>query len=144
MVTRLIIVMFMLALASGPTWGDEKKPVKEELKKLQGEWVMVSVEPATKKDGEQSQRVVVTGDEWKTTRTPRAFTVRVDNSKSPKHLDLVSDNKGKERTWRGIYKIEGDKLTFCRANAAGTGVQRPTEFKAGPGVELMVFKRAEK
>jgi uncharacterized protein (TIGR03067 family) len=144
MTARFVTVLSVLVLVCGLGWGDDKKPVKEELKKLQGEWVIVSVEPATKADGEQSQRVVVTGSEWKTTRTPRAFTVRVDNGKSPKHLDLVSDAKGKERTWQGIYKIEGDKLTFCRANAAGTGVKRPTEFKAGPGVELMVFKRADK
>ena len=45
-------------------------------------------------------------------------------------------------TWRGIYTLEGDRLTFCRSRVPGG--ERPTAFTAGPGVVLIVYKRSGK
>jgi uncharacterized protein (TIGR03067 family) len=54
-----------------------------------------------------------------------------DASQSPKTIDyqvLAGANKGK--TQLGIYKQEGDLLTFC---VAPPGVARPTDFVSKPG-----------
>jgi uncharacterized protein (TIGR03067 family) len=114
--------------------------VKKEFDKLQGEWVIISVEangpmPEAFKD----LKVVVKGNDWAPPRSKLKLTFKIDPTKSPKHLDLKSE---KESTWPGIYKFEGDTFVFCRS--AGPGGDRPTDFKAGPGVFLMVCKRAEK
>jgi len=49
---------------------------------------------------------------------------------------------GNAQTWKGIYKLDGDTLTFCRPQASGG--ERPKEFKSTPGVVLIVYKRAGK
>jgi uncharacterized protein (TIGR03067 family) len=41
-------------------------------------------------------------------------------------------------TFLAIYKLEGDRLTFCAADA---GQERPTEFRSGPGHDLRVSLR---
>ena len=72
---------------------------------------------------------------------------KIDPAKSPKQLDLQREKDGKVKTlYQGIYKIEGDTLTFCRsALPVGTSLgERPTEFKAGAGVVLLQFKRSGK
>jgi uncharacterized protein (TIGR03067 family) len=65
------------------------------------------------------------------------WSYTIDASKSPRWMDW---DEGR-RTWEGIYKLEGDELTFCAVGWKNP--PRPTEFKAdaeAPHV-LMVFKR---
>jgi uncharacterized protein (TIGR03067 family) len=134
-----VMVAVMLPLASGFSAAGDKKDGTDQ---LQGEWVVVSVELAGKKlEGGKERKLVVKGDEW-TAPSGGKFKFKIDATKSPKQLDLSSDKSGQERTWPGIYKIEGDTLTFCRSH--GPGGERPVEFKGGPGVFLMVCKRAGK
>jgi uncharacterized protein (TIGR03067 family) len=124
--------------------GDPTPEAKKELEKLQGEWKVVSMEIKGKKsEGEALkglQPLVVKGSEWFAPLGGVKSTFKIDPTKSPKELDLQRELKGKEVTFRGIYKIEGDTLTFCRA-LAPTG-ERPTEFKAGEEVVLLQFKRS--
>jgi uncharacterized protein (TIGR03067 family) len=70
-------------------------------------------------------------------------TYKVDNTKSPAHIDLTLAAGGKTETSYGIYKVEGGVLTIC-ASEEDKADARPTEFKAGKGVYLMtVRKRGE-
>jgi len=57
------------------------------------------------------------------------------------HADFFPGDPKKEA--KGIWKVEGDTLTICRARP---GQQRPSEFTApkGSGRELLVFKRVTK
>lgn len=141
MVARFLTCSVVL-LAVGFCGGDDKKDDKDL---LQGEWTAVSAEIGGKAAANfKDLKLVVKGDEW----TPPSggkggkFSFKIDQSKNPKQLDLKRTADGKESTWAGIYKIEGDTLTFCRPQSAGG--KRPTEFKGGPEVVLMVFKRAGK
>jgi len=140
MIARYAVVLaVMLPLTSGFSAAGDRKDAKDQ---LQGEWVVVSVELAGKmRENAKDRKLVVKGDEW-TAPSGGKFKFKIDATKSPKQLDLRSDNSGQDLTWPGIYKIEGDTLTFCRSH--GPGGERPTEFKGGPGVFLMVCKRAVK
>ena len=70
-----------------------------------------------------------------------AGTATIDPSQEPMSIDLTyteGDPKGTKSL--GIYQIEGDLLTICRA---APGKDRPTEFssKPGSGHTLMTYKR---
>ena len=72
----------------------------------------------------------------------REATYKLDPSAKPKTLDLVVSIRGGEETRPGIYKLEGDTLTYCAKRPAGAD-ERPTEFesKEGSGIVLLVLKR---
>jgi uncharacterized protein (TIGR03067 family) len=118
----------------------------KDLKQLQGTWVRASVErngQAVSADELKDIRLTITGDKYTLDegKDKRTGTFKLDESKTPKTLDIISDagpNKGK--TLKAIYKIEGDTFTYC---VAGPDKDRPTEFsaKAGSGHTLLVNKR---
>ncbi len=70
---------------------------------------------------------------------------KLDPSAKPKTLDVIVNLPGGEETRPGIYKLEGDTLTYCAKKPAGPD-ERPTEFesKEGSGIVLLVLKREKK
>ncbi len=72
-------------------------------------------------------------------------TFRLDTSASPSAIDFThTAYSSKGKTWRGIYRIDGDTLTICDdAHAVQKG--RPTRFDTKPnsGHVMVVFKRAQ-
>lgn len=73
---------------------------------------------------------------------PEEGTYKADPKKSPAEIDLVPQTAGNGPTLQGIYKIDGDTLTFCFA----LGAERPTEFASPVGSQVMLItcKRAKK
>jgi uncharacterized protein (TIGR03067 family) len=114
----------------------EAQDGKDDIKKLQGEWVVVSVEAQGKQlQATVGQKLTIKDNEWTPPGAPNAkFMLKLDPSKTPKEIDLTSGTD----TFRGIYKLDGDTFTFCSTYANG---QRPKEFKADPAVFFMVLKR---
>jgi uncharacterized protein (TIGR03067 family) len=149
MIGRFLVPLTAIALAVGGLGAqDDKKGDKD---KLQGEWTLVKLErPGEKKSGAiiKNSKLVVKGEEWLATFNGKEvkWTVKLDAAKSPKEIDFTQDGT----TFRtlGIYKLDGDTLTVCRAaNRAGNpsgGGERPKELKARDGVYYYVYKRAEK
>jgi uncharacterized protein (TIGR03067 family) len=140
-----LIGAITLAMATVVSTADEKA-LKAELAKLEGTWQLVSAV----KDGKETPddvvkkvRVVIkggkhtvyVGDEVAAKEIP--FTI--DPTKDPK---TVVDTLPDGREIKGIYKLDGDTLTSCVAEA---GKDRPAEFasKAGSGHTLRVFKRVK-
>lgn len=145
-------VALLLVAADPPA----KDGAKGDRDKLQGEWVLVSMDlpPRVKKLGEEKIKrsgLVVKDDKWQmiTDGRPAAkvpFTI--DPTKDPKEIDFkvtigpgVKIKGGNEFTLKGIYKLDGDTLTLCRT-VLGTD-DRPKEFKAGE-VLYAVYKRKGK
>ena len=68
----------------------------------------------------------------------------VDGSRKPSRIDFVhSEGSLKGKSWKGIYRLDGDKLTICD-NAPDMAKPRPTQFstKSGSGYICIVFRRA--
>lgn len=64
-------------------------------------------------------------------------TLRLDPNASPKQID-VDDTRGAFHL--GIYELDGDTIRWCES---GSTVNRPTEFKATKGFNLLVYKRVK-
>jgi uncharacterized protein (TIGR03067 family) len=146
-------VQVVLALAMGFPVGVDKKghTVKEELKKLQGQWVLVFVEVNGEVYSEKETKLTVKGHDF-TMRVGSwslGATFTLDPTKKPKRFDVRwgEDSQAKEDKTLGIYEFDGGKLKVCCTLAGG---DRPKEFstkKGGRGEKttlLMVFKRAKK
>ena len=130
--SRLFKALFLLgvaALISEPTHADDKANA-QDLKKLQGAWIVVEAE----RDGEplniKGNKMVVK-DSLFTIFTKSAELegdLVLDAAKTPKRIDW-QHQKGmlRDKKWEGIYKLEGDKLTLCYTEA-DTNKARPDAF----------------
>lgn len=138
------------ARAEEPKKAEEKDPVKIEQAKLQGTWVVESAE----RDGEALDRIVgnklVIKDNGFAVITKNGEfkgTFTVDPSKKPKQLDMNHDEGGlRDKKWEAIYKLDGDTLTYCYAEA-DSEKERPDAFETRKDSRrlLIVLKRkAEK
>ncbi|MCI0458186.1 MAG: TIGR03067 domain-containing protein [Gemmataceae bacterium] len=142
MSARAALLFVAVLIAADVSAQDAKK----ELDKLQGEWMMFSREANGKKSDNTNWKLTIKGDQWTVTRPDGEGVavqamIKLDPSKEPKEIDLIL--KG-DRSTRGIYKLEGDTLTFCRPGPS-KNAERPKEFKTTDSPnEIIVWKRAEK
>lgn len=121
----------------------------DDLERVQGTWTMVSFEvdgESVPQDQVKGGRLVVAKDVYTPMFQGRttAFTVVLNPEKDPKTFDLtVREGAGRGRLFKGIYKLEGDTLTVCRAMMEEA--ERPTEFATGAesGQSLVVWRRAQ-
>jgi uncharacterized protein (TIGR03067 family) len=133
----------LLSTAAAQKDGADKK----ELEKFQGKWATASVTVDGEAEDEIKDRfLAIKGDKatfLDKDKERGTGSMKLDPGKSPAHLDFTyEDGPAKGTTLKGIYKFEGDTLTFCYG---GFGKDRPTEFasKAGSGTILIVQKRAK-
>jgi uncharacterized protein (TIGR03067 family) len=126
---------------------NEQQSVSEsELAPFQGSWKPVAVEV----DGSpvppheyQDARLVIAGDRFLLWNPlPDAGqrvegSIRVDPSKTPKHLDLRLDGG---QAFQEVYELEGDTLRVCYPVRGGA---RPTSLRTAPGsgLSLAVYRR---
>lgn len=135
MLARLLLGSMLLAAMGFCTADDKKEEKKKDQDLIQGEWV---VEDSTI-PSQIGKKLTLEKDAW-TNPAGRKFTFKLDDGKKPKQLTLTRAADGTK--FLAIYKIENDKLTFCREKIS-QGI-RPTEFKASPANDLVVLKRASK
>ncbi len=72
----------------------------------------------------------------KTKQKDEKGTYKLDSAQKPKTIDVTDD--GKNETYAGIYKLDGDRLTICVPDKAGNA--RPKEFTAKEGSRQMVLE----
>jgi uncharacterized protein (TIGR03067 family) len=95
-----------LAFAPAPLPRRAKNVSKDDLLGMQGSWYGV-----THNGRRSGDFVVVRGDLWRANTPNDSWVIKLDPSRSPKHIDLVSAND-KVTIFRGIYKLEGDTFTY--------------------------------
>lgn len=130
MKARLAILITCTLIAAGLSRAGD--PGKEQ-KSLQGTWVF-------SKDDKKGQ-LTFAGNKFTFMMDDETFkgTFKIHPGKKPKGIDMtVQEGKKYEgKTSLGIYKLEGDKLTWC-ANEPGRE-ERPTEFSGGTGDKKMLL-----
>ena len=115
--------------------------------KLDGTWVAVSAErngrPADELKG---HRLTFAGNTFVIEGHGKVLykgTFETDPGKKPAQIDFVqTEGQDKGKTWRGIYRLEGDTLR-TNDNAPDVAKPRPTEFvtRADSGWVKLTFKR---
>jgi RNA polymerase sigma factor (sigma-70 family) len=126
----------------------------QEWEKLQGRWVLVSVETGGKSRpaAEGEEEVTVAGDNLLYDRSiPKgqwwgdssSVPFRIDPSASPPAIDFTRRAGGKDVTEPAIYTLEADTLRICTPRP-GTPTQpaaRPKEFRTTDGATVRVYRR---
>jgi RNA polymerase sigma factor (sigma-70 family) len=119
--------------------------IRQELKRLEGTWEIVSVVGDGKEqDFGRPIRITIRGDRFTAERfgTPSGKTLigkgplKVDPSKKPKTIDFVTtEGPGKGTKALMLYEFNGDELRLCETTPDDTrkDLLRPTTFSAGPG-----------
>jgi uncharacterized protein (TIGR03067 family) len=139
-----LLATVVAALSLAPARADT---ASDELKKLQGTWVIESFERVGKKVGSLAGGTMVFTEKEHSIRPKGVAEARrpkaahqLDPAKSPKHIDIrpkTGSNIGK--THLGIYEIEGDRCRLCFADPPAD--ERPAEFKSKEGIVLIVLRR---
>lgn len=141
MLASLCLLSLLLLL------GQAEPAVKqEEVKKLQGTWVLMGMETnGAKIEGIDQLRckLKVKGADFTMTQGLGKLEgiLQLDVAKAPAQMDTEArDAQGNVQRSYGIYKIEGDTLTVC---FSADKALRPLEFKTRKGTDLVleVFKR---
>lgn len=134
-----ITLMIATCLAVSTTRGDD---VADELAKFQGTWKLISVEADGRPSEDVSQKnITVTFDGASHTVKfdgkviEKNVKIVIDPTKTPKEVtDTVTEGINQGMVIKGIYKLEGDRLTSC----IDYGGDRPTEFAAPAGTKQLV------
>jgi uncharacterized protein (TIGR03067 family) len=142
-----LLVLFLLVVATPGLGVSDKDSGEGDLAKLQGQWVVVSLEHrghvAEPADFEGQSSVYEKNRwTWKVgDKVMRRGIITLNSTRSPKAINTWdSDGPHEDETVPGIYQLDGDTLKLCFAMP---GEKRPTEFttKAGTGAILVVYKR---
>ena len=126
---------------------DKESAIKKARKEMEGTWQAVSYALDGKKAADEDMRkiqlMIDLDGKFKARREGKTFiagTTTIDPTSKPATFDIVfSEGDAKGQTSRGIYKIEGETLTICRAAA---GKDRPPEFASKPesGHTLLILR----
>jgi uncharacterized protein (TIGR03067 family) len=109
-----------------------------DLEKMQGKWRIVRCEF----DGRDEARSLgtvdtINGAQWiRPRRKTGEYRLKFDPGKNPKWVDLTADRLG-DKILKGIYSLDGDKLTICYAY--DSDLPRPTDFETALGTQVYLY-----
>lgn len=137
----------LLLCLSAFLYGAGEDAAKLDQKKIQGVWEGYAVEGRGEKPdrGPVHLRLTITGDRIEAYDLGKgkdmgSGTFKLEPSRPIKEIDakgLLLPGK-RERTYLGIYELDGDTLRWCVDNRQ---TERPTEFRTSRGHYLLVLKR---
>jgi uncharacterized protein (TIGR03067 family) len=149
---RLATVLALALALAAPAEEKKEDASKKDLKAMQGDWAGDSFKRdgmAFPDDDAQALFRTVKGDRYTLSRFRKKvgsgkFTI--DATKSPREIDFLPDAPPKGKAIpaiKGIYKIDGEKITMCYGAPGG---KRPAKFESteGSGLTLVVWVREKK
>jgi uncharacterized protein (TIGR03067 family) len=119
-----------------PAAADAPASDAQDLAKMQGDWMVVSItRDGMKLTNDEAQTLfrTVTGDKYTVFNFNKPVskgTFKIDSTKKPKTIDSTPSGRAKAPTILGIYEFDGDTLKVCNA---APGEPRPTSFEAKEG-----------
>jgi uncharacterized protein (TIGR03067 family) len=121
----------------------KKDPVKEDMKLLQGEWIIMSYVQGGKDYSASYAGTMVrtiTGNRWNTTQggAVTQYNFKIDPTKKPKTIDITMAGDGVQQSFPCIYEVDGNTLKLCQAQS---GQKRPTKFTSDDGTILTIARR---
>jgi uncharacterized protein (TIGR03067 family) len=144
-ITILVLLLPSTAWGAEPAGGDV---TQDELKKLAGTWegYVVEGEGENPDRGPVHLRLTITEstiaavDLGNGGKEMGSGTFQIDPAKGTKEIDatgVILPGK-RERTFAGIYALDGDTLKWCVDNRRQ---DRPSEFRTEKGNYLLILKR---
>jgi uncharacterized protein (TIGR03067 family) len=142
-----IAALFTFSLSTLAAPGPKEK---DDQAKLQGSWAFTSWVHSGENLSEETRdgaKWAVKGDKYtfEIQGISEEGTIKLDSSKKLATIDLIiTAGTDKDKTQLGIYKIDGDTITFCLARP---GVkERPTDFTSTEENEniLVTIKHSKK
>jgi uncharacterized protein (TIGR03067 family) len=137
----ILLISALVASAPGAV-ADDAGAV--DLKKMQGDWMIVSMVAAGVKvadDEAQALFRTIDGDKYTVSRYSKPVsrgTFKLDATKTPRTIDLTPSAPGDSaKSVLGIYEFEGNRLRLC---LAAPGKPRPTDFKSRIDHTLVVWE----
>jgi uncharacterized protein (TIGR03067 family) len=130
MTTKLLLLaVTLLVRAEAP----QEDAVKEELKKFQGKWKLVSANLDGRKAPEaelKTIRLIVEGDRFTLTNGIETYKGKftINPSGKPKTIDVEFTEGFKGVKVLGIYQIDGDMRKSCFSDS---DTNRPEDFQGG-------------
>jgi uncharacterized protein (TIGR03067 family) len=121
----------------------KKNSGTEELKKIQGQWTVESLEANGEKlpaDEAKKMKLTIKDENWTLDRGDDTTkgTIKLAPSKNPKEFDAMIEGSGDAVL--GLYELKGDTLKMCWTSPGG---ERPTAFKGDDGKTLVFYKKAK-
>jgi uncharacterized protein (TIGR03067 family) len=147
---RIAVILALALLATCPALA-RADDAKDEAKKLEGDWKVVSADSGERVSDKSPgpQQVIIRGDQitlkMKDGEGP-TFRFTVDPSQKPKEMDwLKKDGSG----IGGIYELDGDDLKICfplvpSERKDGERLKRPANFDAKENPVMILTVRREK
>jgi uncharacterized protein (TIGR03067 family) len=138
--------LLVAVISLGMGADDTKNPSDLEKDKLQGTWIVESIEVDGKPlDGEliKDATIAFSGDliTAKFQDQSKLGKFRLDATKKPKEIDLLNDDAtaDKKEVDRGIYQLEGDALKLCLGGATKSRSFGDAEEKSTVNVRPKAF-----
>ena len=121
--------------------GEEKE--EQELKQLDGRWIIVKVENGELPE-KAVERVVTFTSKKLVWGTKGTASIKIDPTRNPKWIDIQMDDL--DEHCPGIYKFDGDRLIIVlRVSATGSELpQRPKAFDKGSGEQMLQLERVKR
>jgi uncharacterized protein (TIGR03067 family) len=105
--------------------------------KMQGKWKIVRCEFSGRNENAAvGVEDTISGAKWHRPNRRTEYQLKFDSTKNPKWVDLSAERLG-DQTLKGIYSLDGDKLTICYAY--DPDLPRPTDFKTEQGVPGYIY-----
>lgn len=148
-------LLISFAQLTSPTSANVPNEIKEELKKLEGTWIVVNVEtngelrPAIEVGEGIPKKLKLTAEKIDSLFADDPHSYSIDPRQKPKHMDVLVGKDKNAETFLWIYSVEGDDLrlafTFDLKLFGGeSDKSRPKSFETKDNKVVVINLKREK